>query len=45
MEAQRRRPYVWVGRAVGPTAGVGTGMLSVVASTVANIGNITLAGA
>jgi amino acid transporter len=38
-------PYVWVGRAVGPTAGVGTGMLSVVASTVANIGNITLAGA
>lgn len=38
-------PYVWVGRAVGPTAGVGTGMLSVAASTVANIGNITLAGA
>ncbi len=38
-------PYVWVGRAVGPTAGVGTGLLSVVASTVANIGNITLAGA
>jgi amino acid transporter len=38
-------PYVWVGRAVGPTAGVATGMLSVVASTVANIGNITLAGA
>jgi amino acid transporter len=38
-------PYVWVGRAVGPVAGVGTGMLSVVASTVANIGNITLAGA
>jgi amino acid transporter len=38
-------PYVWVGRAVSPTAGVGTGLLSVVASTVANIGNITLAGA
>jgi amino acid transporter len=38
-------PYVWVGRALNPTAGVGTGMLSVVASTVANIGNITLAGA
>jgi amino acid transporter len=38
-------PYVWVGRAIGPTAGVGTGMLSVVASTVANVGNITLAGA
>jgi amino acid transporter len=38
-------PYVWVGHAVGPTAGIGTGMLSVVASTVANIGNITLAGA
>nr|MDA8322309.1 hypothetical protein [Actinomycetota bacterium] len=38
-------PYVWVGRAVGPTAGIGTGMISVVASTVANIGNITLAGA
>jgi amino acid transporter len=38
-------PYVWVGRAVGPIVGVGTGMLSIVASTVANIGNITLAGA
>jgi amino acid transporter len=38
-------PFVWVGRAVGPTAGVATGILSVVASTVANIGNITLAGA
>ncbi len=38
-------PYVWVGRAVSPTAGIGTGLLSVVASTVANIGNITLAGA
>lgn len=38
-------PYVWVGNAVDPTAGVATGLLSVVASTVANIGNITLAGA
>ena len=38
-------PYVWVGRAINPTAGVGTGLLSVVASTVANVGNITLAGA
>lgn len=37
-------PYVWVGRAVTPTAGVSTGLLSVIASTVANIGNITLAG-
>lgn len=38
-------PYVWVGAAVNPVVGIGTGLLSALASTLANIGNITLAGA
>lgn len=38
-------PYQWVGAAVGPVFGIGTGLLSALASTLANIGNITLAGA
>ena len=38
-------PYVWVGEAVTPSIGVGTGMLNVAVSTFANVGNITLAGA
>jgi amino acid transporter len=38
-------PYVWVGEAVTPSLGVGTGLLNVAVSTFANVGNITLAGA
>ncbi|MFI5035593.1 MAG: APC family permease [Acidimicrobiales bacterium] len=38
-------PYVWVGEAVTPSIGVGTGLLNVAVSTFANLGNITLAGA
>ena len=38
-------PYVWVGEAVTPSIGVGTGLLNVAVSTFANVGNITLAGA
>lgn len=37
-------PYVWVGEVVGPIAGYATGILAILAATVANIGNITLAG-
>jgi len=37
-------PYVWVGEAVSPAFGLGTGMLNVAVSTFANVGNITLAG-
>ena len=36
-------PYHWVGRAVAPTLGYATGILAILAATVANIGNITLA--
>jgi amino acid transporter len=38
-------PYVWVGEAVSPTLGIGTGLLSALGATLFNIGNITLAGA
>jgi amino acid transporter len=38
-------PYIWVGEAVTPSVGVGTGLLNVAVSTFANVGNITLAGA
>lgn len=38
-------PYVWVGEAVSPVVGIGTGLLSALGSTLFNIGNITLAGA
>lgn len=38
-------PYIWVGEAVTPSIGVGTGLLNVAVSTFANVGNITLAGA
>ncbi len=38
-------PYIWVGEAVAPPVGVGTGLLNVAVSTFANVGNITLAGA
>jgi amino acid transporter len=38
-------PYIWVGEAVSPPIGVGTGLLNVAVSTFANVGNITLAGA
>jgi amino acid transporter len=36
--------YLWVGASINPTAGVGTGLLSAVTSTVSNTGNVTLAG-
>ena len=36
-------PYVWVGT-IAPVCGYATGLLAILASTVANIGNITLAG-
>jgi amino acid transporter len=38
-------PYVWVGEAINPTVGYGTGFLNALTSTLANVGNITLAGA
>jgi amino acid transporter len=38
-------PYVWVGQATTPVAGIGTGLLSALGATLFNIGNITLAGA
>jgi len=44
-KAHAGAPYVWVGEAVSPTAGIGTGLLSALGSTLFNIGNITLAGA
>jgi amino acid transporter len=37
-------PYVWVGEAINPTVGYGTGFLNALTSTLANVGNITLAG-
>src|SRR6266849_2926077 len=37
-------PYHCVGRAVAPTLGFATGILAILAATVANVGNITLAG-
>ena len=37
-------PYVWVSEAVAPAIGIGTGVLNAVTSTLANVGNITLAG-
>ncbi|HXY42912.1 MAG TPA: APC family permease [Acidimicrobiales bacterium] len=44
-KAHAGAPYVWVGEAISPTVGVGTGFLNVFVSTFANVGNITLAGA
>jgi amino acid transporter len=38
-------PFVWVGEATTPVAGIGTGLLSALGATLFNIGNITLAGA
>jgi amino acid transporter len=38
-------PYIWVSEAVAPTIGLGTGFLNALTSTLANVGNITLAGA
>jgi amino acid transporter len=38
-------PYVWVGEATSPVAGIGTGLLQALGATLFNIGNITLAGA
>ena len=43
-KAHAGAPYVWVGEAVSPSVGVGTGFLNVAVSTFANVGNITLAG-
>jgi amino acid transporter len=37
-------PYVWVGEAISPPVGYGTGFLNALTSTMANVGNITLAG-
>src|SRR5664279_2034129 len=37
-------PYVWVSEAVAPAIGIGTGLLNALTSTLANVGNITLAG-
>jgi amino acid transporter len=37
-------PYVWVGEAINPTVGYGTGFLNSLTCTLANVGNITLAG-
>jgi amino acid transporter len=44
-KAHAGAPYVWVGEAISPMVGVGTGFLNVAVSTFANVGNITLAGA
>jgi amino acid transporter len=38
-------PYVWVGEATTPVAGIGTGLMQALGATLFNIGNITLAGA
>jgi amino acid transporter len=43
-KAHAGAPYVWVGEAVGPVPGIATGLLSALTSTLANVGNITLAG-
>jgi amino acid transporter len=37
-------PYIWVGHSVSPWLGYATGILAILAATVANIGNITLFG-
>jgi amino acid transporter len=37
-------PFIWVGQTVSPVLGYATGILAILAATVANIGNITLAG-
>jgi amino acid transporter len=37
-------PYVWVGEVVTPVLGYATGLLAILAATLANVGNITLAG-
>ena len=37
-------PYVWIGSAVRPFLGYGIGITAILACTLANIGNITLAG-
>jgi amino acid transporter len=44
-KASAGAPYVWVSEAVNPTVGYGTGFLNSLTSTLANVGNITLAGA
>jgi amino acid transporter len=44
-KASAGAPYVWVTEAVGPVAGIGTGFVSAMVSTLSNVGNITLAGA
>lgn len=43
-KASAGAPYVWVGEAINPTVGYGTGFLNALTSTLANVGNITLAG-
>jgi amino acid transporter len=43
-KASAGAPYVWVGEAVSPAVGYGTGFLNALTSTLANVGNITLAG-
>jgi amino acid transporter len=37
-------PFIWVGETVSPVLGYATGILAILAATVANIGNIALAG-
>lgn len=44
-KAHAGAPYVWVGEATKPAIGLGTGFLNALTSTLANVGNITLAGA
>src|SRR5579862_4342999 len=43
-KASAGAPYVWVGEAITPAVGYGTGFLNALTSTLANVGNITLAG-
>ena len=43
-KASAGAPYVWVGEAISPAVGYGTGFLNALTSTLANVGNITLAG-
>lgn len=43
-KASAGAPYVWVGEAINPAVGYGTGFLNALTSTLANVGNITLAG-
>jgi len=44
-KAHAGAPYVWVGGAVRPAIGLGTRVLNALTPTLANVGNITLAGA